>query len=103
MTLLTSDPAGDHVEHRETGARGEFFIERDGKRVAELTYSIAGRDVVAGHTWVDPKHRGGTLAPTLLRALVDWARREDRKIVPVCSYVRSVFGKSTQYEDIWKK
>ena len=100
---LPTDPPGDRIAHQETGGRGEFFIERDGKRVAELTYSVVGGDAVAGHTWVDPKHRGGTLAPSLVTALVDWARREDRKVVPVCSYVRSVFGRNAQYADVWKK
>ena len=97
------DPSTDRIEHRESGGRGEFFIERDGKRVAELTYSVVGTDAVAGHTWVDPKHRGGTLAPSLVTALVDWARREHRMVVPVCSYVRSVFGRNAQYADVWKK
>jgi len=100
---LPANPSGDRIEHRESGANGEFFIERDGKRVAELTYSVVGGDAVAGHTWVDPKHRGGTLAPSLVTALVDWARRENRKIVPVCSYVRSVFGRTAQYTDVWKR
>ena len=100
---LPTDLPGDRIEHRETGARGEFFIERGGNRVAELTYSVVQKDAVVGHTWVDPKHRGGTLAPSLVAALVDWARREDRKVVPVCSYVRSVFGRNAQYADVWKK
>ena len=91
------------IQHEDAGGRGAFFIVRDGKRVAELTYSSSGADVVASHTWVDPAQRGGSLASQLVTALVDWARSADRKIVPVCSYVRKVFGRSNQYDDVWKK
>jgi predicted GNAT family acetyltransferase len=94
---------GDPIQHREHGGRGEFYIEREGRRVGELTYSASGNAMVVGHTWVDPKLRGGRLAPSLVEAAVDYARRESRKIVPVCSYVRAVFGRSGDYDDVWQK
>lgn len=103
MGQSLQDESPDPIQHAQSGGGGEFFIERDGKRVAELTYSVAGRDAVVGHTWVDPKHRGGTLAPRLVTAVVEWARGDDRKIVPMCSYVRSVFTRHAQYADVWKK
>jgi len=98
-----SDTRQDHIEHQEAAGRGEFYVEHDGKRIAELTYSSSGPDAVVGHTWVDPRLRGGPLAPSLVRAAVEWARREDRKIVPVCSYVRAIFGRTPQYADVWKR
>jgi hypothetical protein len=96
-------PDNDPIQHREHGTRGEFYIEREGRRVGELTYSASGRAMVVGHTWVDPKLRGGRLAPSLVEAAVGYARREGRKIVPVCSYVRVVFGRSGEYDDVWQK
>jgi len=93
----------DQVRHHEHNARGEFFIERDGRRVAELTYAFSGKAVVVGHTWVDPVLRGGKLAPNLVEAAAQWARRENLKIVPVCSYVRAVFARSAQYADVWER
>jgi hypothetical protein len=71
--------------------------------VAELTYSSNAGAMVVGHTWVDPTLRGGRLAPDLLEAAVAYARREARKIIPVCSYVRAVFNRSDKYEDVWQK
>ena len=92
----------DIVHHREHGSRGEFYIEREGRRVGELTYSGTGGAMVVGHTWVDPNLRGGRLAPSLVDAAVAYARREGRKIVPVCSYVRAVFGRTKDYDDVWQ-
>ena len=97
------EAGNDHIEHQETDGRGEFFVEREGRRIAELTYSRLGSDAVVGHTWVDPRLRGGPLAPSLVRAAVEWARQDARKIVPVCSYVRAVFARTAEYADVWKR
>ena len=93
----------DTIHHREHHGRGEFYIERDGRRVGELTYAGAGGAMVVGHTWVDPTLRGGRLAPSLVEAAVAYARREGRKVVPVCSYVRAVFRRSNAYDDVWDR
>ena len=95
---------GDPVVHHPGPKGGEFRVERDGKRVAELTYALAGGDAVVSHTWVDPDHRGGTLAPSLVAAAVEWARASGRRIVPRCPYVEKVFSRSPeQYADVWKR
>ncbi|SRR5258705_8606527 len=96
---MTTDPI--HHNHAERG--GIFFIERDGRRVAELTYRMMGDTAVVDHTWVDPKLRGGALAPSLVQAAVDWARRDNVRISPVCSYVRIVMDRSPEtYKDVRK-
>ena len=90
----------EEIRHTETGQRGVFFLERGGRRVAELTYSLSGDKALVDHTYVDPALRGGTIAPSLVEAAVRWARAENRKIVPLCSYVRSVFARTKAYEDV---
>ena len=94
----------NQVQHRESaGGKGEFYVERDGKRVAELTYTVVNGEAVASHTWVDPEHRGGTLAPDMVEALAAWARRGKRLVVPTCPYIKKVFGREEKYADVWKK
>ncbi|MGZ5100431.1 MAG: GNAT family N-acetyltransferase [Usitatibacter sp.] len=95
-----TEESRDEIRHEDDGLRGAFYIERDGKRVAELTYSMAGNAAVVDLTWVEPRLRGGTLASSLVKAAVEWARAGDRKIVPACSYVRSVFARTTEYNDV---
>jgi uncharacterized protein len=92
--------ANAEIRHEDDGVRGSFFIERDGKRVAELTYSMAGNAAIVSHTWVEPRLRGGPLAASLVKAAVEWAREGNRKIVPACSYVRSVFARTPAYSDV---
>src|SRR3979411_1261464 len=52
--------AGLEVKHGETGHRGSFYIERDGDRVAEQTYSMlpGGKIVIIDHTEVAESLRG---------------------------------------------
>jgi len=96
--------SGDPVLHHSSAKGGEFRVEREGKRIAELTYSLAGADAVVSHTWVDPDHRGGTLAPSLVAAAVEWARANGRHIVARCPYVEKVFSRSPEtYADVWKR
>jgi len=90
----------EEIRHTQTGHRGVFFLERGGRRVAELTYSLSGDKALVDHTYVDPSLRGGTIAPSLVEAAVRWAREGNRKIVPLCSYVRSVFARTRAYDDV---
>ena len=92
----------EEISHSENGNRGVFFLERDGRRVAELTYTLASGVAMVDHTFVEPPLRGGTIAPSLVEAAVRWARTENHKILPLCSYVRSVFARKPEYADVRK-
>jgi len=96
------DAKPEEVRHSETGSRGIFYLERDGRRVAELTYTLSAGAALVDHTYVEPALRGGTIAPSLVEAAVRWARQENKKIVPLCSYVRSVFSRKPEYGDVRK-
>lgn len=91
------------IQHEGDDRHGAFFIERDGRRIGELSYHLAGDTAIVGHTWVDPQLRGGGAARKLVAAVVDWARREKRNISPACSYVRAVMDrKPSDYADVRK-
>ena len=95
-------PIPNDIRHEGGERQGAFFIEREGRRVAELTYRMMGADAMVDHTWVDPKLRGGSEAKSLVAAAVEWARQEHMKLVPVCSYVRAVFDRTPAYADVRK-
>ena len=93
--------SGD-IGHEASERGGMFFVERDGRHIAELTYRMAGTDAMIDHTWVEPALRGQGDARRLVRAIVDWARHEHLKLVPACSYVRAVFAQTPEYADVRK-
>jgi predicted GNAT family acetyltransferase len=89
------------ADHFPDGQNGAFGIERDGKRLATLTYSLAGDDImIIDHTEVDPALRGTGAGAKLVEAAVAWARQEHRKIQPLCPYAKSVIDKTDAYHDI---
>lgn len=91
----------DVVQHKEQGARGEFFIERDGARVAEMTYQRTGEaTILVDHTEVDVSLRGGGVARQLLDAAVAWARQNHIKISAGCSYVVAQFARDKSLRDV---
>ena len=96
-------PQDDAILHEHGDRNGLFYVQREGRRVAELTYRMLGDTAVVDHTWVDPSLRGGKLAPNLVAAVVGWARSENHKISPACSYVRIVMDRAPEdYRDVRK-
>ena len=68
---------------------------------AEITYTPEEEGViVANHTFVDPSLRGQGVARQLVDRLAVYARENNLKIRPTCSYVVELFKKSTDYDDI---
>ena len=89
------------IQHQETQRGGEFFIERDGRHIAEITYQYQNEaTIVADHTWVDNSLRGQGVARQLLDALVAFAREKQLKIVPTCSYVDVMFQREAEFADV---
>lgn len=93
----------DEIRHERAGHRGAFVFLRDGKRLAEMTYSRAGARAIIDHTQVDDSLRGLGVGAKLVRAAVDWAREEKVPIVALCPFARSVFDKTPAYADVLAK
>jgi predicted GNAT family acetyltransferase len=88
------------VRHEEQGHRGAFVIETDGRRLAEMTYTVAGSRVIIDHTTVDDALRGQGAGAQLVEAAVGWARANGRKLMPLCPFAKSVFDKTPEYRDV---
>jgi len=91
------------VTHVPDGHKGAFGIERDGKRLATLTYTMAGSNMIIDHTEVDPVLRGTGAGGTLVEAAVAHARAEHLRIMPLCPFAKSVFDKTPDYADVLVK
>ena len=88
------------VTHVSDGATGAFVIERDGTRLATLSYSMAGNVMTLQHTEVDAVLRGTGAGGKLVEAAVARARAEQLGIMPICTYAKSVFDKTPAYHDV---
>ena len=90
----------DSVTHVPAGHKGAFVVERDGSRLAEMTYSMAGDRLIIDHTDVSDALRGTGTGGKLVAAAVEWARANGKKILPLCPFAKSVFDKKAEYRDV---
>ncbi len=91
----------NQVLHQDAAGGGAFYIERDGVRIAEMTYRrTRPGQVLVDHTEVDPVLRGRGVARQLLDALVTWARGSGTRVTASCSYVVVQFARDKSLRDI---
>ncbi len=68
---------------------GRISLLEGDKEVAFITFELEGDDaLLATHTIVSPDYQGQGLARQLVDLLIKWAGEHQRRIVPICSYVR---------------
>jgi predicted GNAT family acetyltransferase len=79
------------LSHHETAKRGRFQIGAG----AEMTYTRPTAAVMkVNHTLVDKAHRGQGLAQQLYHAMIQFARDHQRKVIPVCPFVVTMFERN---------
>ena len=68
---------------------------------ARLTYRVVDADTLDfSSTYVEPGRRGRGLAAEVVRAALDHARREGKRVIPSCSYVRAYLLRHPEYADL---
>lgn len=83
------------------GHKGSFYIENDGERQAEMTYTMAGQEtLIIDHTEVGDALRGKGAGLQLVNAAVEYARANNIKIIPLCPFAKSVFDKKEEIRDV---
>jgi uncharacterized protein len=75
-------------------------VLRNGARLAEMTYTVAGSRVIIDHTRVDDALRGTGTGAKLVQAAVEWARTQNVRLLPLCPFAASVFDKHADYADV---
>jgi predicted GNAT family acetyltransferase len=89
------------IAHEEIDHRGAFFIEQDGARVAEMTYSrLNDALVIIDHTEVAPSLGGRGIGRQLLDRAVQWARETNTKVMATCPYASVQFARDPSIRDV---
>ncbi|MBS1615572.1 MAG: N-acetyltransferase [Bacteroidetes bacterium] len=90
------------IQQENNSERGRFFLEKDGKTLAEMIYVWKQELMVIEHTEVDASLAGQGVGKQLVNAAVDYARAHHIRIVPVCSYAKKVLERGSEYADVLK-
>ncbi len=89
------------IKLERKGRKGAFYIEKDGKRVAEMTYVLAGKTrMIVDHTEVGEELRGTGAGKRLVRAGVEYARENGLKLKPLCSFADAIINKTPELQDV---
>ena len=78
-----------------------FYVGQDGAILAELVYAVPSPDkMIIEHTEVDESLKGKGIGLQLVHTAVDYARTHQMKILPLCSFAKSVFDKEPGLGDV---
>ena len=90
------------ITRREDGPDGRYEARVAGREGSgELTYlRKSGSKWIADHTGVDDSLRGTGVGKALVERLVADARRENVKIVPLCSFVKALCRRHPEWGDV---
>lgn len=90
-----------NIQHTHTGTKGMFYIEADGEVLAAITYTMPAVDkMIVEHTEVSEELRGKNVGYRLVQAVVEYARQNNIKIIPLCPFAGSVFKKKPEFSDV---
>ncbi|WP_153977412.1 GNAT family N-acetyltransferase [Paenibacillus xylanilyticus] len=88
-----------HVEHEPANKR--FIIQDKGDIAAVMTYVISSPELyIIDHTLVENAYRGQGLGDKLLKAMVEYARENGIKILPLCPFAKGRFDHIPEYADV---
>lgn len=90
-------PVQDAIRHEAAISR---FETGSGDSTALIEYVRAGGRVTFVHTYVPPALRGQGLAERLVRSALAWARSENLKVVPQCSYTARFIERHAEFADL---
>lgn len=88
------------VQHN-TEKNGDFEALFRGKHAGLMTYTWAGTDkFIIDHTEVEEAFGGKGIGKEMLLAAVDFARKTNVKIIPLCPFAKATFQKNADLQDV---
>ncbi|MCE4957452.1 GNAT family N-acetyltransferase [Macrococcoides caseolyticum] len=80
-----------------------FFIGEETNPEAEITFQPTDNDtIIIDHTYTDPKFRGQGIAKALVLKVTDYAKDNNLKIIPQCSYAQIVMERDEDLKQLIK-
>lgn len=84
---------------RDNPDRHRFELQTDAG-LAFANYRRDDRTITVMHTEVPRAVEGRGVGSALVKGMLDHIRQEGRKIVPLCSFVRSYINRHPDYQDL---
>ncbi len=89
------------VQRQESGDKGSFYIEENDQKSGLMTYRKTGAgEITIDHTEVDDAAQGKGFGREMVAAAVEYARDNNLKIIPVCTFAKKVINETPEYQDV---
>ena len=89
------------IRNKQLNGKGMFFVEMDGNILAEMVYTMPSPSkMIIEHTEVSDELKGKKVGDQLVHTAVEFARTNNIKIIPLCTFASSVFKKKQEYADV---
>ena len=89
------------IQQKKTHNHEMFYVEEDGKILAQLVYKITPENrMEIEHTEVNDSLQGKHVGLELMNHAVEFARTNNIKIVPLCSFARAMIKKHDEFGDV---
>ena len=90
------------IQVKELENKGSFYVEQDGKILAEMTFSKAGAErIIVDHTEVGDELRGKGVGLKLVEFAVNYVRYKNIKMLPLCPFTKATLLKHPEWKDVW--
>lgn len=86
------------IAHKKDQSR--FELMEEGKKVGEMTYSASDDRMIINHTEVDEQLSGKGFGKKLVEAGVLYARENNIKLVPMCSFAQKTIDENSDWQDV---
>lgn len=91
----------NNITNNINGEKGRFEINFEGEPAGLMEYTKdSDSQITITHTEVDEAFGGKGLGGLLVKAAVDYAKENNLKIRPACSFAKHVLEKDNQYRDV---
>lgn len=91
-----------HTVTREDGPTKGHYVITLNEEEAELTYSVTSPTlIIADHTGVPDAFRGTSAGVALVTRMVEDARRDGVRIMPLCPFVNAQRKRHPEWADVF--
>lgn len=77
-----------------------YVITVDGERAGKAVYHLRGGRHFFVHTEIDSEFEGKRLGSQLVQFALEDVRLKERRVVPICPFVRAYIKRHPEYEDL---
>lgn len=89
------------IEHTKEENKGSFDAVSKDVKAGIMTYSWSGESkIIIEHTEVYTEFEGEGIGRKLVNEAVEFARQENLKIIPECSYAKHVLESDNDFSDV---